>query len=220
MMATAAVIGLHTGKRLLSSSFCQADLTEKLFPVSDHGSLSFSGGSIRCTIVAHKSSHLGPNVPPIRHIQTIKSLKEHANTSAPSTSDTRSERPDLESSLEVLILLQKSMLEKQWELPFTQMTTVVAPENSFRMPEITRSGISARERRTVSRMKCFSHTANMVPSSRAEQLHPSVSRELLQSDISGYVRGTVSENLLTHAEVANLSKRIKAGIHIQEQRTK
>ncbi|CAL9071193.1 unnamed protein product [Musa textilis] len=220
MMATAAVIGLHTGKRLLSSSFCQTDLAEKLFPVPEHGSLPFSGGSTKCTIVAQKSSHFGPNAPPIRHIQIIKALKEHVNTSAPSTSDTWSERPDLESSLEVLILLQKSMLEKQWELPFTQMTTVVAPENSFRMPEITRSGISARERRTISRRKCFSHKANLVPSSRVKQLHPSVSRELLKSDISGYVRGTVSENLLTHAEVTNLSKKIKAGIHIQEQRAK
>lgn len=219
-MATAAVIGLHTGKRLLSSSFCQTDLTEKLFSVPDHGSLPFSGGSTKCTIVAKKSSHFGSNVPPTRHIPTIKALRERVNTSAPSTSDTWSERPDLESSLEVLILLQKSMLEKQWELPFTQMTTVVAPENSCRMAEITRSGISARERRTISSRKCFSHQANMVPSSRVKQLHPSVSRELLKSDISGYVRGTVSENLLTHAEVANLSKTIKAGIHIQEQRAK
>ncbi|XP_064961270.1 RNA polymerase sigma factor sigA-like [Musa acuminata AAA Group] len=220
MMATAAVIGLHTGKRLLSSSFCQTDLTEKLFSVPDHGSLPFSGGSTKCTIVAKKSSHFGSNVPPTRHIPTIKALRERVNTSAPSTSDTWSERPDLESSLEVLILLQKSMLEKQWELPFTQMTTVVAPENSCQMPEITRSGISARERRTISSRKCFSHKANLVPSSRVKQLHPSVSRELLKSDISGYVRGTVSENLLTHAEVANLSKTIKAGIHIQEQRAK
>ncbi|XP_074567252.1 RNA polymerase sigma factor sigA-like [Curcuma longa] len=217
-MATAAVIGLSTGKRLLTCSFCPTDLADKLFPAADHNMLPFSVPSTKCTIVSQKSSHFGSNVPPARYIQSIKALKEHANTWAPSTSVTWSERPDLESSLEVLILLQKSMLEKQLELPFMD-TTSVSAHRSSQIPAITRSGISARERRLTCRRKCFARNDDMEPAS-VKPLHFRVSPELLKSDLSGYVRGSVSENLLTHAEVVNLSKKIKAGMRLEEHRKK
>ncbi|WOL05501.1 hypothetical protein Cni_G14230 [Canna indica] len=222
-MASAAVIGLSTGKRLLSSSFCPCDLTEKLFPVADQSLLPFSVASSKGIIVSQKFSRFGSNGPLTRHKQSINAIKEHVNTLAPSSSDTWSEQPDqpdLESSLEIFILLQKSMLEKQWELPFMEMTTVAAPGKSRRMSEITRSGISARERRMIDRRKCFGHKDNVAPASGEKQIGSSVSPELLRSDVSGYVRGTVSENLLTHAEVVNLSKKIKIGIRLQDQRSK
>ncbi|KAG6475473.1 hypothetical protein ZIOFF_064693 [Zingiber officinale] len=49
----------------------------------------------------------------------------------------------------------------------------------------------------------------MEPAS-VKSFHFRVNPELLKSDLSGYLRGFVSENLLTHAEVVNLSKKIKA----------
>ncbi|URD81427.1 CemA family [Musa troglodytarum] len=213
MMATSAVVGLSTGKRLLTSSFCPADLAEKLFPIVDQTTLPFPAASTKSVVVAQKFSRFRPNAPPTRHIPIIKALKEHVHTLAPSPSD-------LESSLEAHILLQKSMLEKQWELPFTQMTTIAAPGNGCRVPEIARSGISARERRMISRRKCFGQRDSMAPASRVRQLRSSVSPELLKSDASGYVRGTVSESLLTHAEVVNLSKKIRAGMRVEEHRSR
>ncbi|CAL9781370.1 unnamed protein product [Musa acuminata subsp. burmannicoides] len=213
MMATSAVVGLSTGKRLLTSSFCPTDLAEKLFPILDQTTLPFPAASTKSVVVAQKPSPFRPNAPPTRHVPIIKALKEHVHTLAPSPSD-------LESSLEALILLQKSMLEKQWELPFKQMTTVAAPGNGCRVPEIARSGISARERRMISRRKCIGHRDAMAPASRVRQLRSSVSPELLKSDASGYVRGTVSESLLTHEEVVNLSKKIRAGMRVEEHRSR
>ncbi|CAD5195695.1 unnamed protein product [Musa acuminata subsp. malaccensis] len=213
MMATSAVVGLSTGKRLLTSSFCPTDLAEKLFPILDQTTLPFPTASTKSVVVAQKPSPFRPNAPPTRHVPIIKALKEHVHTLAPSPTD-------LESSLEALILLQKSMLEKQWELPFTQMTTVAAPGNGCRVPEIARSGISARERRMISRRKCIGHRDAMAPASRVRQLRSCVSPELLNSDASGYVRGTVSESLLTHAEVVNLSKKIRAGMRVEEHRSR
>ncbi|WOL13208.1 hypothetical protein Cni_G21977 [Canna indica] len=220
MMATTAVIGLSTGKRLLSSSFCATDFAEKIYPVADHSSLPFSVASSNCVIVAQKSSHLGPNVPPTRHMQAIKALKEDANTLTPSTSDKWSERSDLESSLEVLVLLRKSMLEKQWELPFAEMSAVAASRKSSQIPEISRSGTSARQRRTIFRKRCLGHKTSVVAASRVKELRQKVSPELLEAVGTGYVRGTISENLLTHAEVLDLSKKIEAGIHLEGHRLK
>ncbi|XP_042472680.1 RNA polymerase sigma factor sigA-like [Zingiber officinale] len=217
-MATAAVIGLSTGKRLSTSSFCPTDLAEKLFPAADYNMLPFSVSSTKCTIVSQKSSHFGPNVPPTRYIRSIKAMKEQANTLTPSTSATWSESPDLESSLEILILLQKSMLEKQLELPFMDTTPNYVPRVS-QIPVISRSGISARERRIACRRKCFARNNDTEPTS-TKPLHFSVSPELIKSGVSGYVRGTVNENLLTHAEVVNLSKKIKAGVRLEEHRSK
>ncbi|RWW11009.1 hypothetical protein GW17_00025412 [Ensete ventricosum] len=213
MMATSAVVGLSTGKRLLTSSFCPTDLAEKLFPIVEQTTLPFPAASTKSVVVAQKSSQFRPNAPPTRHIPIIKALKEHVHTLAPSPSD-------LESSLEALILLQKSMLEKQWELPFTQMTTVAAPGNGCRVPGIARSVISARERRMIERRKCFGHRDTMAPASRVRQLRSSVSPELLKPDASGYVRGTVGERLLTHEEVINLSKKIRAGMRVEEHRSR
>ncbi|XP_073011579.1 RNA polymerase sigma factor sigA isoform X1 [Typha latifolia] len=223
MMATAAVVGLRTGKRLLNTSFYPSDLADKLFAVPDHGSLQFSASSAKSIVFAQKSSHFGANSSSHRHTQAIKALTEHLHTAATSTTHDWSPRPDLlhdgdsdlESSIEVLFLLQKSMLEKQWKLPFDRIETVLAPEESSRKVGIARSGISARQRRTYTRRKFFAATLN-----RGKPLRTTVSPDLLQARNRGYIRGAVSEDLLTHAEVVHLSKKIKAGLLLEEHRSK
>ncbi|EHA8587282.1 RNA polymerase sigma factor sigA [Cocos nucifera] len=231
IMATAAVIGLSTGKRLLTTSFYPSDLAEKLFTVPDHASMQFSTASTKNTIAAKKSSNFGTNIPSNRHSQAIKALKEHVDTSALSTADAWFQRPDLvedgesdlEYSLEVLLLLQKSMLEKQWKLPFERIKTVDDPRDSCKKTEVIRSGISARKRRTITRRTCFNQSAYMEPLNRAKEgkeLRSTVSPELLQMRVRGYVRGTISENLLSHAEVVHLSRKIRAGLSLEEQRMK
>ncbi|XP_010910226.2 RNA polymerase sigma factor sigA [Elaeis guineensis] len=230
-MAMAAVFGLSRGKRLLSTSFYPSDLAEKLFAVPDHASMQFSTASTKNTIAAKKSSNFSTNIRSNRHSQAIKALKEHVDTSALSTADTWFQRPDLledgesdlEYSLEVLLLLQKSMLEKQRKLPFEQIKTVDDPRESCKKTEVIRSGISARKRRTITRMTCFNQNAYMEPLNRVKEgkeLRSTVSPELLQMHVRGYVRGTISQNLLSHAEVVHLSRKIRAGLSLEENRMK
>lgn len=228
MMATAAVIGLSAGKRILSSSFYSSDLAEKFFPLLDHGSAQFSASSTRSLIIAKRSSHFSANVQTDRHTMPVKALKEHLDIVSPATTSTWFERsdlledddPDLESSLEVFLLLQKSMLEKQWKLSFHQMRTITFPDEETKRPEVVRSGISARKRRTGTRKKCFKQTANMGLADKGKQHQATVSPELLRTNLTGYVRGTVSEDLLSHAEVVHLSKKIKVGISLEERKAK
>lgn len=228
MMATAAVIGLSAGKRILSTSFYSSDLVDKLFPIPDYGSTQFLATSSKSVIVAKRSPHFGPNVSADRHTQPVKALKEHVDTIVPPTSNTWFERsdlleeddPDLESSLEVFIMLQKSMLEKQWNLSFNQMRTGVAPGENCQKIEVISSGVSARKRRTSIRRKFSNHNSFMGMLDEGKQLRSTVSPELLQTRIRGYVRGTVSEDLLTHAEVVHLSKKIKTGLSLEEHKQK
>ncbi|XP_020114871.1 RNA polymerase sigma factor sigA isoform X1 [Ananas comosus] len=223
MMATAAVIGLSAGNRLLSTSFYPSDLSEKLFGVPDHGPMQFSSAASKSAIIAQKSPNFGPNASSNRQMRAIKALKEHAHSAATSTTEnwlntpeiSPDDDPDLENSLEVLVLLQKSMLEKQWELPFDQMKTFTEPAEKNNKVEVTRSGVSARQRRTDTRRR-FS----IMPLNRGKQIRSTVSPELLQARNRGYVKGMVSEDLLTHAEVVNLSKKIKDGLYLKEHRAK
>ncbi|CAB4302224.1 unnamed protein product [Prunus armeniaca] len=129
-MATAAVIGLSTGKRLLNSSFYYSDITEKLFHLNDHhGFLHCHLSSTKNVVTARKPSNCSSRFPSSnRPQQSIRALKEHVHTaSAPSSAtqqwfqelnDLEEESSDLEYSVEALLLLQKSMLEKQWNLSF------------------------------------------------------------------------------------------------------
>ncbi|PQM39496.1 RNA polymerase sigma factor sigA [Prunus yedoensis var. nudiflora] len=130
MMATAAVIGLSTGKRLLNSSFYYSDITEKLFHLNDHhGFLHCHFSSTKNVVTARKPSNCSSRFPSSNQPQqSIRALKEHVHTaSAPSSAtqqwfqelnDLEEESSDLEYSMEALLLLQKSMLEKQWNLSF------------------------------------------------------------------------------------------------------
>ncbi|XP_058103777.1 RNA polymerase sigma factor sigA-like isoform X2 [Magnolia sinica] len=186
----------------------------------------FPAASTKNAIVAKKSMNSGPGFSCTRHSQSIKALEEHLDTSsAPSNADIWHQRSDilekgessnLESSLEALILLQKSMLEKQWSLSFEQAGLVDAPVGGHKKIEVTRSGTSARQRRTKpNTRKSLNRNASMTSSSKRKRLGPE-----LQSHSTGYVKGTVSEDLLSHAEVIRLSKKIKAGLSLEEHKLK
>ncbi|CAK9162285.1 unnamed protein product [Ilex paraguariensis] len=224
-MATAAVIGLNVGKRLLSSSFYYSDLTEKLSSSCDHPLSHHQVASTKNVITAKKSSHYTPSFLSNRHKQSIKALKEHVDTASdPPNVEARLQRfnhveeesPDPELSLEALLLLQKSMLEKQWNLSTEQaIVTSKLREKTHKKMQVICSGISARRRR-----KILSQKTSTMQLSTSRQLRSIMSPELLQTHLKGYVKGVISEELLTHAEVVQLSKKIKTGLVVDEQKSR
>ncbi|XP_042506252.1 RNA polymerase sigma factor sigA [Macadamia integrifolia] len=230
MMATAAIIGLSAGKTLLSSTYYYSDLTDKILCVHDYGLIQHHAASTKNVIIAKKDSNFGPDFPSNRKTLSIKALKEHVDTvSSPSTADLWLQKSDLleegtsdlESSMEALLLLQKSMLEKQWNLSFERNGKNDTPEEeSLKNILVTRSGLSARQRRTSARRKFLKQDSVLVPSSKRKQPGSFVSPELLQSRLKGYAKGVVSEGLLTHAEVVNLSEKIKAGLTLDEHKSR
>ncbi|EEF38395.1 RNA polymerase sigma factor rpoD, putative [Ricinus communis] len=230
-MATAAVIGLSAGKRLLSSTFYYSDLTEKLSSANEHGLTHYQITSTKTLIVAKKSSNYGPSFPSSnRNTQSIKALKEHVDTaSAPSTAatqfktfnDMEEESSDLDYSVEALLLLQKSMLEKQWNLSFERTDSSDSPSRkSQKKIPVTCSGVSARQRRINIRRKNLSQSKFTVQANVFKQLKSAVSPELLQNRLKGYVKGVVSEELLSHAEVVRLSRIIKAGLSLEDHKSR
>ncbi|PKA46184.1 RNA polymerase sigma factor sigA [Apostasia shenzhenica] len=225
MMATTTVIGLRAGKRLLSTSFYPTDFADKCLP--DHGPVQTSSAANKNVVYAQKPSHFGMDSSKNRHPQLVKALMAHVDTSAPSTtnnwfenSNTSKNDNDIESSLEVLILLQKSMLEKQWELSFDHTRTITSPHKGSRKSEVTRSGISARQRRVDMRRKLSDQNAYEVSTNERKQHYSAVNPELLQTSLGSYVRGTPADALLSHAEVVRLSKNVKVGLSLEEQKTK
>ncbi|KHN28160.1 Serine hydroxymethyltransferase, cytosolic [Glycine soja] len=62
-MATAAVIGLRGGKRLLNSSYHYFDIIEKLSYGSDFGSIHYQIVPTKFLILAKKSSNYTPTFP-------------------------------------------------------------------------------------------------------------------------------------------------------------
>ncbi|KAE9593476.1 hypothetical protein Lal_00028682 [Lupinus albus] len=219
-MATAAVIGLSGGKRLLSSSYHYSDITEKIFYGSDFGSTHYQVAPTKSVIISKKSSNYTPTFPTCnkeKEIQSFKALKEHVDA-APTIADQwfeeydnsdvlEVENSDMDSSMDALLLLQKSMLEKQWNLSFERgvLSRKSRREKSRRKDTVTCSGVSARQRRMTKR------TPSM-------QLRSIISPELLQNRLKGYVKGVVSEELLSHAEVVNLSEKIKVGLSLDEHK--
>ncbi|KAF5442615.1 hypothetical protein F2P56_035255 [Juglans regia] len=229
MMATTAVIGLSAGKRLLSSSYHYSDLTEKLPFVNDNALAQYQITSTKKVISSKKSSNFGPSFPSaIRQAESIKAVKEDVDIiSSPSTAEPWFQRPnnlEEESSdpdylVEALLLLQRSMLEKQWNLSFEQkVLTDSARGKSHRKISVTCSGVSARQRRMKARKKVLNKTGYVVPPYTGKQLRSLISPELLQNHSRGYVNGVVSEELLTHADVVCLSKKIGAGLSLEEHK--
>ncbi|XP_027354918.1 RNA polymerase sigma factor sigA isoform X2 [Abrus precatorius] len=217
-MATAAVIGLSGGKRLLSSSYHYSDIIEKPSYGSDFGFTHYHLAPTKYVIVAKKSSNYPPTFPTSnRQNQSIKALKEHVN-GVPAIADAwfqsynsnelEVESSELDYSVEALLLLQKSMLEKQWNLSFERevLTEHSRKEKSRRKVAVTCSGVSARQRRMNSKRKTV--------------LRSIISPELLQNRLKGYVKGVVSEELLSHAEVVNLSEKIKVGLSLEEHKSR
>jgi len=115
------------------------------------------------------------------------------------------------------VLLQRSMLEKQWELPFEDDVSSAEEEQHEHEKSlgraaavaVARSGVSARQRRMSGRRRGATGRKSVA-----------ISPELMQSRNRIYLRGTVSKELLTHKQVVHLSKKIKDGIWLQHQRSK
>ncbi|KAG5013751.1 hypothetical protein JHK86_026012 [Glycine max] len=225
-MATAAVIGLSGGKRLLSSSYHYSDVIEKLSYGSDFGSTHYQIVPTKSLIAAKKSSNYTPTFPASnQQNQSIKALKEHvddAPTIADSwfqscnSNDLEVESSEMGYSVEALLLLQKSMLEKQWNLSFERevLTEHSSKGKKCKKVAVTCSGVSARQRRMNTKRKTAIKTCG------AMQLKSKISPELLQHRLKGYVKGIVSEELLSHAEVVNLSERIKVGLSLEEHKSR
>ena len=225
-MATAAVIGLSGGKRLLSSSYHYSDVIEKLSYGSDFGSTHYQIVPTKSLIAAKKSSNYTPTFPASnQQNQSIKALKEHVDD-APTiadpwfqscnSNDLEVESSEMGYSVEALLLLQKSMLEKQWNLSFERevLTEHSSKGKKCKKVAVTCSGVSARQRRMNTKRKTAIKTCG------AMQLKSKISPELLQHRLKGYVKGIVSEELLSHAEVVNLSERIKVGLSLEEHKSR
>lgn len=234
-MATAAVIGLSGGKRLLSSSYHYSDIIEKFSYGNDFVSTQYQIPPSKSVIVAKKSSKYTPTFQASeRQNQSIKALKEHVD-SAPAieeqwfqfqgynSSDLEVESSEMGYSVEAILLLQKSMLEKQWNLSFERgvLTENSRREKSRRKVTVTCSGVSARQRRMSSKRKVNGKSgAVMMQACAAMQLRSVISPELLQNRLKGYVKGVVSDQLLSHAEVVKLSEKIKVGLSLDEHKSR
>jgi len=217
MTATPAVIGLSAGNRLLATSFGSTDLA----PPDAHPSLQFAPAAPKLTVVAHRASSSSPAGHARAH--AIRALRNH---SAPALAPPLPPPPvdpaleldtefEFESSLEAIVLLQRSMLEKQWELPFEDDISSAGDEEdevdetlSKATVVVARSGVSARQRRMSGRRR------------GPGRKNVTISPELMQSRNRIYLRGTVSKDLLTHKQVIQLSRKIKDGIWLQHQRSK
>ncbi|XP_004499502.1 RNA polymerase sigma factor sigA-like isoform X1 [Cicer arietinum] len=235
-MATAAVIGLSGGKRLLSSSYHYSDVIEKFYHSCDFGSSQYHLPPSKSVIFSKKSSKCAPTFSASnRQNHSIKALKEHVVVVDGAPTSIANSKPwiqgcsnsnndlglevetsDIGYSVDTLLLMQKSMLEKQWCLSFE---SEVLTENSTRAKSrrkvtVTCSGMSARQRRTNTKKKITSK------SGYARKLRSTISPELLQNRLKGYVKGIVSEELLSHAQVVKLSQKIKAGLSLDEHKSR
>lgn len=237
MMAIAAVIGVSAGKRLLSSTHHYSDIPEKLSHANDYGSAHYQyqiiTSSTKSVIVAKKSANYAPTLlTSNRQSQSIKSFKEHIDTDPDipepwfqryNYNELEVETSDLGYSLEALLLLQKSMLEKQWNLSFERevLNEQSKKQKTPKKVAVTCSGVSARQRRINVKRKSISNTGYAaIKSCPAFQPKSVINAELFQNRLKGYVKGVVSEELLSHAEVVNLSEKIKVGLSLDEHKTR
>ncbi|RLN04366.1 RNA polymerase sigma factor sigA [Panicum miliaceum] len=229
MTATPAVIGLSAGNRLLAASFGTADLA----PADAHPSLQFAPAAPKLAVVAQSRASACSSPAGHARAHAVRALRNHSAPALapppppPPPADPAAPTPELdmgaefefefESSLEAIVLLQRSMLEKQWELPFEDDVSSTEDEEEQHEQEknlrkatvvVARSGVSARQRRMSGRRR------------GAGRKSVTISPELMQSRNRIYLRGTVSKELLTHKQVVQLSKKIKDGIWLQHQRSK
>ncbi|KAJ0452224.1 putative RNA polymerase sigma-70 region 3, RNA polymerase sigma-70 region 2 [Helianthus annuus] len=213
MMCT-TTIGLRTGNGLLGSSYFYSDTTEKLSCRSDTG---FTVVFTKNVITAKKSSKYN------RHTKALKALKDHAATASSPSSCTdqwvqilECEGSKNELSIDALLSLQKSLLEKQWNISTEKNTTT--EKNSKKM-HVTGSQTSARKRRIDAREK-IKNSWCATKDVSDEHLNSTIGTELLQNQFKGHVKGVKNEVLLTHSEVTVLSKKIKIGLLLEEQKSR
>ncbi|KAF6168904.1 hypothetical protein GIB67_038401 [Kingdonia uniflora] len=225
-MGTAGVIGLSAGKTLLSSSYYYSEIPDKLLSVHDHGPTQYQTTLMKNGVItAKKSSDFGPSFPSKRQNQSIKALiKENVESSSGQCRPDYTEEGifDMESSVEALLLLQKSMLEKQWNLSFERRGTMTVPlvEERHKKKHVISTGISARQRRISARKKFANQNSTLMPRNGRKLFGTIGSPDLLQSRLKGYVKGVISEELLTHTEVVGLSKKIRAGLSLEDHKSR
>lgn len=219
MMGTATVIGLSAGKRLLASSHHYSDVAEKLSTtyVNEVGFPHCPPPPPKNIISAKKpSSNYTPSSN--RSIQSMKALKEHVESaSAPSTQDPDVEmEEDEEYLVEAFLLLQKSMLEKQWNLSFDgkkeEDEQNVGKRAGRQRRGVTSSGTSARQRRMSTRKRIMIDKSGGAQGVRALMG--------FENRMKGYVKGVVSEQLLTHPQVVLLSHKIQAGLLVEDHKSR
>ncbi|KAI4330787.1 hypothetical protein MLD38_029039 [Melastoma candidum] len=203
---TAAVIGLTAGKRLLSSSayYSAADFADRL--VGDRCLAQYPTTSAKSCITVARSSRRD-TLPPAKAFRERTASFRSPPVVEPAVAG---DDDPFDRDLDDLLLLQKSMLETQWNLG------VVDPpgrRSQEKLP-VTGSGLSARQRRIASRRKASARAA------WPEQCRITIDPELLQQRSKGYVRGVVSNDLLTQSEVGRLSEKIRAGLSLEDQRSR
>ncbi|CAH9109990.1 unnamed protein product [Cuscuta europaea] len=215
MVVNVADIGLGAGKRLLSSAYSHSDVAEKL--------------SCSCSVITAKNS---PNytLPFIsnRRVCSIKAVKESTDfvldTSNREPFDKRfsesidESSSDEEDKVEAILLLQKSFLEKQWDISAEKMMTFMAKENKSEGVQITCSGTSARKRRIDSRKKVSECKNPLVLINKRGR--STSGKHVLRNHLRSYVKGVGSGELLTHAEVVQLSEKVKLDLYLEECRSR
>ncbi|KVI10078.1 RNA polymerase sigma factor sigA-like [Cynara cardunculus var. scolymus] len=226
MMSTTAVVGLRAVKMLLGSSPYYSDVSDKLSCSSNLGFIFVPATNL---IASKKSSNYGHGFIYSRDTHSIRALKEHVDTALdlPSTDQwvqkfdhLDEEVSEHELSVEALLLLHKSLLEKQWTLSTERTTTANPTERNSRKVHVTGSGISARRRRIDAQNKTASRNCSVNQVGGSRQLRSIISPELLQNCQRGYLKGVRNEALLTHSEVVALSEKIKIGLHLEEEKSR
>lgn len=223
MATVAAVVGVSAGKRflLLGATSYYSDLSaEKLVCSAADLPTNTNTNTSIITATAKKS----------RRPHSVKALKDpHSPCSL-----VHDHHPD-EYLVDALLLLQKSMLEKQWNLaPETQTQTLTRTQKKKKseIDEVTCSGTSARRRRMESRRirggADDDDDEMMIPQWRRRRRRSDDDDEdgvgllLLPPHQKGGGGGGyyVSQQLLTHGEVVRLSHKIKAGLALEERRSR
>ncbi|CAN1246434.1 RNA polymerase sigma factor sigA [Linum grandiflorum] len=235
MMSTAAVIGLTPGKRLLNSSFFHcSDPAEKFYYAgSEHGP---PASSMRSFVIARSSlsSNYGNGYQPSKpSTHSVKALKDHVVDTASSLPSTAStwfealndfvEEENKEGGeVEALLLLQKSLLEKQWNITFGDMDSLGKRRGVKKEVPVTSSGVSARERRVNRKKKGNVESKSAQGSNGTLETDIGFTPKLLHKRLGrGYMNGgVVSKEYLTHAEVLHLSNIIKAGLVLDERKSR
>ncbi|XP_076927890.1 RNA polymerase sigma factor sigA-like [Bidens hawaiensis] len=217
MMYT-TTIELSTGNRLLASYSFYADTTDKLSCRIDNNGFTFV--FVKNVITAKRSSNYNPSPISNRDKQPLNANHAATDANVSSCTDQRvriidhfeTQGPKHELSVEALLLLQKSLLEKQWKISTERN---INTEKNSKKIHVTGSQISARRRRIDAReklKKCLSVNKDVS----VELLKSSIDTDLLQNQF----KGIKNEVLLTHSEVNVLSKKIKVGLLLEEQKSR
>lgn len=236
-MSTAAIIGVSTGKQLLRSSFLPSKLAERLASFTDQGTVQFTTSVRKHVLLAKKStnSRTQSRSDKQKREESLKALGDSREFLASSSNETACTTSVVlendvifqeEHSLEALILLQKSLLEKQWGLSLDlTKSRELSPSECHEKGKVVRSGKpSARQRRLAARSKS---TQNLVrvryldqKITERKQERVSLKVESLRHQMTDYMRGMLNKDLLTRKEVVRLSNIIQTGLYLKRHKSR